>query len=372
MKTASAPRVAVPVRPDSRGRRAPVRRRPTLADSWLAMPWSIRILRAFLGITFVYAGIQKFLDPNFLHTGSADYIGTQLQGFATNTPLAPMMSVLARMPLLVGVVVAVTELAVGLATLLGVGLMFAALVGLSINVILWLSATWHVHPYFLGSDSIYAVAWLALILGTWESDRALYPGRVPGIAERVDGLGRREVIRGGLVATMAIALAGLGKAFAGTPSKGGGLAAARRSGSARSSGVATGGGTQAAGAAQTTSPPAPSPTHTPPPAVKGRTIATLSSLPVGSAVGFTGPGGTPAALVRLADGRVVAYSRICTHAGCAVGYDSNAHLLVCPCHGAEFDPAKRAAPVPGSPTSTPLAYIRVVVDHANGTVVLPQ
>ena len=31
------------------------------------MPWSIRTLRAFLGVTFVFAGVQKFLDPNFLH-----------------------------------------------------------------------------------------------------------------------------------------------------------------------------------------------------------------------------------------------------------------------------------------------------------------
>jgi thiosulfate dehydrogenase (quinone) large subunit len=352
-----------------------VRTRPTLAESWLSMPWSMRILRAFLGVTFVYAGIQKFLDPNFLHAGSADYIGTQLRGFATNTPVAPLMSVLAKMPLLVGVGIALVELAVGLATLLGVGLMAAAFVGLTINVVLWLSATWHVHPYFLGSDSIYAVAWLALLVGAWEVERLRYPGRVPGIAERVDGLGRREVIRGGIVAAMAIGLAGLGKAFAGVPAKGAGLASARRTGTR----PAAGGGTQAAGAgaqsdggaSQVAGPPSASPTHTPPP-VRGRTIANLASLPVGSAVGFTGPGGTPAALVRLADGRVVAYSRICTHAGCPVGYDSGAHLLVCPCHGAEFDPARHGAPVPGSPTSTPLAYIRVVVDHANGTVILPQ
>jgi thiosulfate dehydrogenase (quinone) large subunit len=331
----------------------------------------MRILRAFLGVTFVYAGIQKFLDPNFLHAGSADYIGAQLHGFATNTPVAPLMSFLAKMPLVVGIGVAVTELAVGLATLLGVGLMVAALVGLSINVVLWLSATWHIHPYFLGSDSIYAVAWLALLLGTWETDRARYPGRVPGLAERVDGLGRREVIRGGLVAAMAIGLAGVGKAFAGTPTKGGGLAAGERSSRPATSGSP---------AARVAGPPSggSGSTQSPPPtgsgggtSVQGRTIATLASLPVGSAVGFTGPGGTPAALVRLADGSVVAYSRICTHAGCSVGYDSGARLLVCPCHGAEFDPAKHAQPLPGSPTNTPLTYIKVVVDQGSGQVILP-
>ena len=105
--------------------------------------------------------------------------------------------------------------------------------------------------------------------------------------------------------------------------------------------------------------------------MKGRVIATLSELPVGRAVAFQGPGGTPGALVRLADGRVVAYSRICTHAGCEVGYATSARLLVCPCHGAEFDPANHAAPLPGSPTSVPLAPIRVVVDQATGQVKLP-
>jgi thiosulfate dehydrogenase [quinone] large subunit len=100
-------------------------------------------------------------------------------------------------------------------------------------------------------------------------------------------------------------------------------------------------------------------------------IATLDRLPVGKAVGFTAPGIGPAALVRLADGSVAAYSRVCTHAGCLVGYDPQAQLLVCPCHGAEFDPAQHAEPVPGSPTSTPLQMIRVVVDKATGDVILP-
>jgi uncharacterized membrane protein YphA (DoxX/SURF4 family) len=53
------------------------------------MPWSIRILRAFLGVTFVFAGVQKFLDPNFFRSGGGDYIGTQLAGFAAGTAGLP-------------------------------------------------------------------------------------------------------------------------------------------------------------------------------------------------------------------------------------------------------------------------------------------
>ena len=178
MKTKSAP--PMPVRPDAgRRRAAPRPTTPTLAASWEAMPWSMRILRAFLGGTFVFAGVQKFLDPNFLHAGSGTYIGTQLQGFAHGTPVAPLMNLLAKFPMVTGVGIAITEIAVGLGTLLGVGLMAAAAVGLLINLTLWLSATWHIHPYFLGSDSIYAVAWLALLAGALEAERVGSPGGCP-------------------------------------------------------------------------------------------------------------------------------------------------------------------------------------------------
>src|SRR5215467_10289433 len=94
-RTSLPPRA--PNRPDTL--RGPLRRaaRPrTLAEGWIEMPWAIRILRAFLGATFLFAGIQKFLDPNFLHRGGGDYIGTQLTGFANGTPAAPLMRFLAE------------------------------------------------------------------------------------------------------------------------------------------------------------------------------------------------------------------------------------------------------------------------------------
>jgi len=100
------------------------------------MPWSIRLLRAFLGVTFVFAGVQKFLDPNFLRPGGGDYIGTQLAGFATGTPAAPLMRVLEHVPVLTGTAIALVEIAVGLATLAGIGILAASLVGFGINAIL--------------------------------------------------------------------------------------------------------------------------------------------------------------------------------------------------------------------------------------------
>jgi len=336
----------------------------SLETSWREMPWSLRILRAFLGVTFLYAGLQKFLDPGFLHAGSPTYIGTQLEGFARATPAAPLMRVLEHVPWLAGIGVAVTEIAVGIAVLAGIGLITASVIGMSINLVLWLSATWHVHPYFLGSDSIYAVAWLALIVGAWEVAKARPTPHISRFQQDPDAVMRRAMLRGGLVAGLAIALGGVANALAGPAP------------SAASSGITAAGGTDRAQRDPTraTEPPpaTQSPSPKPTPTIQGRTITNLDSLRVGQALCFTAPGVGPAAVVRLANGSVVAYSRICTHAGCTVGWDSSSQLFVCPCHGAEFNPAQHADPTPGSPTSTPLQMIRVVVDKTTGDVILPS
>jgi len=320
------------------------------------MPWAIRILRAFLGATFLFAGIQKFLDPNFLHRGGGDYIGTQLAGFANGTPAAPLMRVLDQAPLLTGIGIALVEIAIGLGTLMGVAMLASALAGFAVNATLWLSATWHTHPYFLGSDSVYAVAWLALAFAILQMDRDR-TGHVAGPIERLDGVTRREFARGSLVAGCALLLGIGAKALSApaTPSSGlGGVAA----------GSKTSGGERSSVGPSTSSPPAA-------PTTQGRVLTTLDRLPVGGAVGFTDPQVGPAALVRLSTDQVVAYGRTCTHAGCLVGYDQSSRILVCPCHGAEFDPAHHAEPIAG-PAPTPLPSVRVVVDQASGDVILPN
>jgi len=325
------------------------------------MPWSLRILRAFLGITFLYAGMNKFLDPNFLHASGADYIGVQLHAvLVSGTPIAPLIRLFAQNALLIGIGVGLTEIAVGLATLMGIAMLPAAIVGFAINLTLWLSFTWHQHPYFLGSDSIYAVAWATLALGVWEGERERNAGVVPTVVARIDGMDRRAFLRGGTVAAMSAMLGILGVTFAGSPTR-------KQGGRAQGAPGSPGGG-----AGSSPSPSTQAPAGPPANAPGGRVIATLSQLPPGGAVAFVGPGQTPGALFRLQNGKVVAFSRICTHAGCEVGYNPSARLMVCPCHGAEFDPAKSAQPLPGSPTSVPLPAIRVVVDQATGQVILPS
>jgi thiosulfate dehydrogenase (quinone) large subunit len=71
----------------------------------------------------------------------------------------------------------------------------------------------------------------------------------------------------------------------------------------------------------------------------------------------------------MAKDSVEAFSRICTHAGCQVDWDQADKLLVCPCHGAEFDPARGAAPVAG-PDASALQRIPVAIDESTGQVLV--
>ncbi len=45
----------------------------------------------------------------------------------------------------------------------------------------------------------------------------------------------------------------------------------------------------------------------------------------------------------------MAFDAVCPHAGCTVGYSSAARLIVCPCHGSQFDPTTGAVEVGPAP-----------------------
>ncbi len=89
----------------------------------------------------------------------------------------------------------------------------------------------------------------------------------------------------------------------------------------------------------------------------GAAIARESEVAPGTSVTFK-DGGEDAVLVHLDDGEFVAYSAICTHAGCTVAYQNS--QLACPCHGSIFDPANGAEVVSG-PAQTPLPEIPIEV-----------
>jgi ubiquinol-cytochrome c reductase iron-sulfur subunit len=61
-------------------------------------------------------------------------------------------------------------------------------------------------------------------------------------------------------------------------------------------------------------------------------------------------------------GDVVAFSKVCTHAGCPVGlYEADTHRLFCPCHQSVFAVLEAAEPTSG-PATRPLPQLPLSVD----------
>jgi thiosulfate dehydrogenase [quinone] large subunit len=286
------------------------RRLKSFADSWKSQAIAIRILRGWLGITWIYAGWDKATDPGFLTKGSASFIGTQLSGYSTQSPIGGLFNKLIEHSTVVGITVMLAEFAIGLATLLWVSPTLAAFGGFTMSVGLWLASSFHVSPYFLASDSAYAILWLVYFL------------TLVGNRRTVDvALDRRGAIRIGVLGGAAVALSFLGKAF---PKN-----------SAKAVETKTTAGT----------------------AVK---VLALSKIAVGQTHQFALSNGSPAVLFRTKTG-VFAYSAVCTHQGCTVAYKSSKKTLYCPCHGAEFDPFSNGKAVQG-PARDPLTNVKVKVE----------
>jgi thiosulfate dehydrogenase [quinone] large subunit len=283
-------------------------------SSWRSQSNGQRLLRLFLGITWIYAGWDKASDPGFLTKGAPTYIGTQLAAYAQSSPIGSLLNHTVEHATVVGTFVMISEFAIGFATLLSVAPRTAALSGFAMSTGLWLSSSFHTSPYFLASDSAYAILWLAYLL------------HMNGKSKMTSfNIERRGVIRTGAIGAIAVVASFAGRAFP---------KAAAASTSAKS--------TAKAGKGQ---------------------IIKLADLKVGGTYNFThSTQGIPAVLFRTKVG-VFAYSAICTHQGCTVSYDSSSKHLKCPCHGAEFDPANGAKAVAG-PTQTALAKVKVKVSGA--------
>lgn len=75
----------------------------------------------------------------------------------------------------------------------------------------------------------------------------------------------------------------------------------------------------------------------------------------------------PAKRTHWAPDGYVAYSRVCTHAGCPVGeYEAEQSVLLCPCHQSTFDVLRAATPT-GGPAARPLPQLPLYAD-ADGTL----
>ncbi|HEU5266916.1 MAG TPA: TQO small subunit DoxD, partial [Jatrophihabitans sp.] len=350
---------------------------------WLLLP-----LRCFLGITFTYAGLQKLANPEYLNPHSPTSVAAQMQSLQHSSPIGPLLDLSTHAPTLVGLLIAGAELAVGLGTLIGLCARIAAIGGALLSLTFFFTVSWNTTPYYYGSDIVFLFAWITILgfgsggvlsLDAWLRNRARAGMGLPaqpadvavsaprlralctrreqcgldhdGACHRTGGcpvfptgeriaprrraeLDRRTLIQTGTAAAL---IAGGAALLAGATA-----ALGRAAGGANHRAV-LGQSTPATASGQITSPaPATDPTSTP--AAPSRTqlpgtaIGTTAQVPVGQARQFTDPAsGSPAWLVHPSGSTFVAFSAICTHAGCTVQYDTSAVQFVCPCHGGVYD-----------------------------------
>ena len=167
------------------------------------------------------------MDPQFFDPAAPGSIEQQLARFATQSPLRWLLTEVAiPHAAFFGGLIAFGELWIGLATLLGLFTRLAGGLGALLNLLLWLTATWNVQPYFLGSDSIYAVAWLTLALAGsgrytldhWQAAWRSQAQAAASVTSQASQLDRRALLRealaGGLVLTSGAVIGVLGHLLA--------------------------------------------------------------------------------------------------------------------------------------------------------------
>lgn len=122
-------------------------------------------LRIFMGATFLYAGLQHLTDPSYFDPSKPGYIGTLVSHYAVGSPIHDfLMGYVAPNAVPFGYLVAVAESLIGMAVLLGFLYRIAAPMGLLLNITFFLSATWNAFPFYFGSDIVFAMCWVTLVL----------------------------------------------------------------------------------------------------------------------------------------------------------------------------------------------------------------
>ena len=121
-------------------------------------------LRIFLGVTFIYAGLDKLTDSAFMKDSGSGSIGDMMRSVRDSSAIPALVDLSLKNPVGFGYAIALGELAVGIGTLLGILARLAALGGALISLSLWLTVSWASDPYYYGNDLAYLRAWLPLVL----------------------------------------------------------------------------------------------------------------------------------------------------------------------------------------------------------------
>ncbi|MGH9080950.1 MAG: Rieske 2Fe-2S domain-containing protein [Acidimicrobiales bacterium] len=344
----------------------------TVATGWFLVP-----LRLFLGATYLYAGLQKLSDPQFLRTSSPTGIHAQLLATVHSSPIHALTSHLLPHATAVGLVISIGEVAIGVGVLAGLWMRAAALAGVALSLGLFLTVSFHASPYFTGSDIVFVFAWTPLLLAgaagapaldTWLADR----GRL--VPEGQDAVSRRALLSKGaltgLAAGLVVVLGGLTAAI-GRLAGGTTATAAQPTGNLAGSGSGSGSSPTSTPSTSSPSTSSPAPTGgTTPPVPSGDAIGPAASVPVGGSASFTDPkSGDPSLVIQQTAGNFVAFDAVCPHEGCTVAYQMSARIIACPCHGSRFN-AKTGAVVNG-PAPNGLTKIHVV-RGANGNLYVPK
>jgi thiosulfate dehydrogenase [quinone] large subunit len=316
--------------------------------------WSLWPLRLFLGVTFTYAGLQKLANPSYLDASSPTSVQATILSLQHSSPIGWLLGISAHAPALVGVLIAVGELSVGLATLAGLWVRLAAAGGLFLSLTFFLTVSFHTTPYYYGSDIVFLFAWsVPLLAGAWPEPTL--DGWIRQRARRDPDPQRRALVLGGAGALGLAALAGVTATL--TAVIGRALHRDNNAGSASAITPTTPGPTQTPAATAST-PGSTAPTTQLP----GRHIVAAADVPVGRAFRFSDSNGDPAWLLHEPGGEFRAFSAICTHAGCTVSLSGG--QFACPCHSGRYSTADGS--VLGGPPPSPLPALNVRV--VNGDV----
>ncbi|MFI5051515.1 MAG: Rieske 2Fe-2S domain-containing protein [Acidimicrobiales bacterium] len=392
--------------------RPPERRLPFGAPvrAWTQAEWALLPLRCFLGGTFLFAGLQKLSNPNFLNSQSASSIQAQLIAATRVSPIKFLLTHLVQFAKPIGLLIAVAEIAIGVGALLGLWTRVAAVGGAVLALSLFLTVSFHASPFYTGADIVFFFAWLPFIVAgsgsrlsvdSWIAVRAAKTERAPSPTlvsipfaqvQRLCGhyTKGRCAAREGLACDAAVCPVLLGDR-APRATRGhldpvdrralvlGSAAALTIGGAAALLGGATAAIGRVLGRAPaptapsqlggtTTTNPNGGTTPTTVPTAAGTLLGPAKDVPVGNAATFTIPvTGDPGIIVQPAAGSFLAYDAVCPHAGCTVGYYASNHVFACPCHGSTF--ALDSGAVLGGPSPRGLARL-TVVEESDGNLYL--